>query len=59
MMTYKLSCVSKTLKMLYCTRALVNKAFQILNYWTMDFQVRTNLLHKAYSQDNLSPPPIK
>ncbi len=57
---YKLSHVSKTLKMLYCTRALVDKAFRILDYWTMDFQVRTNLLRKAYSQDNLpAPPPIE
>ncbi len=34
-MMYKLSRVSKTLKMLYCTRALVDKAFRILDYWTM------------------------
>ncbi len=59
-MIYKLSRVSKTLKMPYCSRALVDKAFQILDYWTMDFQVRANLLHKAYSQDNLPlPPPIE
>ena len=53
----ELSRVSKTLKILYYTRALVDKTFWILDYWTMDFQVRINLLHTAYSQDNLPPPP--
>ncbi len=35
------------LKMLYCTRALVKHP--IVFSWKMDFQVRTNLLLKAYS----------
>ena len=56
-----------SLKMLYCTITPVDKAlYCILDYYTMDFQARTNLVRKIYNcdkqrinQDNLPQPHIE